>query len=112
TEERIRKAAAKSSGPLERKRNSNRGFYDEVASAFSRKIQNRGLTREKTTLGSANQGGEAAVAPGLNALVAEVYFLRAAAPGRGSGPILGTACLFLCATRATAFTTSRRRCGD
>ena len=109
-EERIRKAAAESSGRLEGKRNCNWSLHDEVAGAFPRQVQNRGLTWKEAALGSANHRRETAVAPRFNALVAKACFLRAAAPGRGSGAIFRTVGPLLWAARATAFSPRGRCC--
>src|SRR5690349_10299930 len=79
---------------------------------FSSKIQHRGLTGEETALGRTNYGCETAVAPRFNAFVVEVRFVSAAAPGRGGGAIFGTVSPLLCASRAAAFSTRRRRSGD
>src|SRR5262249_37695521 len=106
SEEGIRKTAAKSAWHLERNGNGNRGLHHEIPGALSRKVQHCRLAREETTFGSAHDRGEAAVAPGFDALVAEADFISGAAPRRGTGAILRSTGLFLRATRA-AFTTGR-----
>src|SRR5205085_9930922 len=91
----IRKAAAKSSRRLERKRNAHRRFHNHVAGAFACEIQNRSLAREQAARRRANHGCEAAVAPGLDAFVAEICFVGPAAPGAGCRTILWPARLLL-----------------
>src|SRR5215472_510797 len=99
-QERIGKAAAKSSRSLERYRNCDRGFHHRVPGTLSRKIQHGRLAWEKTAFGRANHGSETAVAPGFDAFVGEADFIGAAAPRRGAGAVLRALRLLLRTTRA------------
>src|SRR5258708_18807388 len=92
--QRIGKPASESAQRLGGNGNRDRRLDHQIASTFASKIQHRGLTREKTGLGTGNDGGKSCAAPRFYALVREAHLVSCIAPRCAIGTVLRTASAF------------------
>src|SRR5258706_10217426 len=83
--QRIGKSAGETAERLKGDGNCDRGLDDEIAVAFTGKIENRSLARKESGFWRRDHCGETSATPGFDALIGKAGFVGGTAPRRAGG---------------------------